>query len=60
MDYLLSSNSSNEDKLAEIIDRWKNTESSPVTWATVIAAIENPFVNDEATADLIRQYLSTG
>ena len=47
-------------KLNKVIKTWKETQPSPDTWETVITAIESPIVNDKETADLIRQYLSTG
>ena len=46
------------DNLYEVIDVFQTTQ--PSTWETVITAIEGPIVNDKETADLIRQYLSTG
>ena len=52
--------SERDDKLLAVIDNFLTTEPSPVTWETVITAIEGPIVNDKETADLIRQYLSTG
>ena len=50
----------NLSKLEKVISMWKETQPSPDTWETVITAIESPVVNDKETADLIRQYLSTG
>ena len=47
-------------KLEIVINIWKETQPSPDTWKTVITAIEGPIINDKVTADLIRQYLSTG
>ena len=52
--------SERDDKLLAVIDKVLTTEPSPVTWETVITAIESPIVNDKETADLIRHYLSTG
>ena len=52
--------SERDDKLLAVIDNFLTTEPSPVTWETVITAIESPIVNDKETADLIRHYLSTG
>ena len=47
-------------KLISVIGNFLTSQSSLVNWETVIAAIESPTVNDKETADLIRQYLSTG
>ena len=52
--------SERDDKLLAVIDNFLTTEPSPVTWETVITAIESPIVNDKETANLIRHYLSTG
>ena len=46
--------------LSDVIRIWKDTQPSPITWETVIDAIEGPIVNDKKTADEIRQYHSTG
>ena len=46
--------------LSDVIFIWKDTRPSPITWETVIDAIEGPIVNDKKTADEIRQYHSTG
>ena len=50
----------NNYKLFAVIGNFLTSQSSPVNWGTVIAAIESPTVNDKETADLIHQYLSTG
>ena len=50
----------NDYKLFAVIHNSLTSQSSPISWETVIAAIESPIVNDKETADLIRQYLSTG
>ena len=47
-------------KLVVVIKNFLTSQSSLVNWETVIGAIESPTVNDKETADLIRQYLSTG
>ena len=46
-------------KLSEVIAKWMETESSPVTWETVISAIEGPIVNNKQKAKEIRDYLYT-
>ena len=60
LDYLKHDQWNNNYKLVAVIDSFLNSQSSLVNWETVIAAIESPTVNDKETADLIRQYLSTG
>ena len=44
-------------KLKKVIESWKDTKPSPVTWETVIDAIESPFVNNKEIANRIRQKL---
>lgn len=48
---------SNTTKLSKVIRCWINTKSSPVTWETVIAAMEGRVVNNKAKADEIREHL---
>ena len=60
LDDLKQSEGDDETKLNKVIYIWKDTQPSLVTWETIITAIESPIVNDKETADLIRQYLSTG
>ena len=50
----------NNDKLRAVIDKFSTTELSPVTWETVISAMESPTIDNKAIANKIRQYLSTG
>ena len=47
---------SNEIKLTKVIENWMNTQSSPVTWETVISAIEG-FVNNKSKADELRHHI---
>ena len=49
-----------ENKLLMVINRWKESQSSPFTWETVIATIEGPPVNNRKKANEIRNYLSKG
>ena len=44
-------------KLSKVIRNWMDSHSSPVTWETVISAIESPFVDNKMKADEIRHYL---
>ena len=60
LDEMKQSEDNDLTKLRKVINTWKETQPSPDNWETVIAAIESPTVNDKETADLIRQYLSTG
>ena len=46
------------EKLSAVINRWKDTQSSPFIWATVISCIEGPFLHSKKKANEIRQYLS--
>ena len=48
------------EKLSAVIDKWKDLQSSPFTWETVISCIEGPSVNNERKAIEIIQYLSKG
>ena len=43
--------------LSNVIRIWMDSQSSPVTWKTVISAIEGPIVNNKRKADEIRHYL---
>ena len=43
--------------LANVIGEWMNTKSSPVTWETVILAMEGGIVNKQRKADDIRHHL---
>ena len=48
----------NNIRLANVIENWMNTQSSPVTWETVISAIEGPIVDfNKSKADEIRHHL---
>ena len=47
-------------RLVKVTNIWITTRPSPVTWESVISAVESPIVNDKASANLIRQYLNTG
>ena len=51
------SRNSNILKLYEVIQCWKNAQSTPVTWKTVVDALEGPIVNNKAIATKIRDYL---
>ena len=51
---------SNVLKLNEVIDSWITTKSSPVTWDTLITAIEGPLVNNVQKANEIHEYLTNG
>ena len=57
LDDLKHSQKNDIDKLDEIIKIWKDTQSSPVTWETMITAIEGPKFNNKNIADKIRQHL---
>ena len=44
-------------KLSKVIECWISTQSSPVTWKTVISVIEGPIVNKKKKANEIRKRL---
>ena len=46
-------------KLARVIAKWMETESTPVSWETLISAIEGPIVNNKQKAKEIRDYLNS-
>ena len=46
--------------LKKVIKSWKDTEPSPLTWETVITAIESPIVNKKEIANGIRRNLKFG
>ena len=52
------SNDSNLTKLSSVIQFWMDTQSTPVTWETVIFAVESPIVNNMKLADELRNYLT--
>ena len=60
MDDLKQTQNDNVENLAAVIHNFRTRQPSPDTWETIITAIESPIVNDKDTADLIREYLSTG
>ena len=53
----LSSGLADNVKLAKVIDKWISTQSSPVTWETVISAIEGGIVEDKSKADELRHHI---
>ena len=53
----LSSGLADNVKLAKVIENWMNTQSSPVTWRTVILAIEGPIVDNKSKADELRHHI---
>ena len=52
------SNDSYRTKLSSVIQSWLDTQSTPVTWETVVSALESPIVNDRAVAAKLRNYLT--
>ena len=54
---LRHNNESNTVRLEEVIHSWITTQSSPVTWQTMIDAIGGNIVNKKAKADEICEYL---
>ena len=54
---LQTSREENKVKLIQIIYTWLTTQPSPVTWKTVISAIEGSIVGNLAKANEIRDHL---
>ena len=54
---LRHSNDGDAVKLKVVIHSWIMTQSSPVTWETVIAAIGGRVVNNQAKVDEIHEHL---
>ena len=46
-------------RLNDVLQSWITTKSSPVTWDTVITAMEGPFVNNIQKAEKIRNHLES-
>ena len=59
LDDLQRDHSSKTIKLSKVITLWIESESSPVSWETVISAIEGPIVNNKQKAKEIHDYLCT-
>ena len=57
MEGLEKEKNSNTTKLSKVIRRWINKKPSPITWETVITAIEGCIINNKAKADEIREHL---
>ena len=57
LDGLKESSHKNHVKLDNVIETWISTQSSPVTWETLILAIEGPLVNHKDKANKIRDHL---
>lgn len=58
MNHLQRSQESNIVKLDQVIQSWITNESCPVTWETVIDAIESPIVSNKNLATEIRERLA--
>ena len=59
LDGLQHANSSTKMNFSRVIAKWMETESTPVTWETLISAIEGPIVDNKQKAKEIRDYLYT-
>ena len=58
LDGLQDPHNSTTTKLSQVINLWIESESSsPVSWKTLISAIEGPIVKKKKTAKEIRDYL---
>ena len=54
---LAQSKFTNIKRLAEVIQCWRESQSTPVTWETVISAVEGPTVQKKKVADNMRKFL---
>ena len=54
---LRNSQEENKVKLSHVIHTWQTSQPSPVTWKTVISAIEGRIVDNLAKANEIRDHL---
>ena len=54
---LRTSLEANNVKLSEVIHTWQTSQPSPVTWETVISALEGRLINNLAKANEIRDHL---
>ena len=59
LDGLQHANSNTKMKLSQVLALWIDSESTPVSWETLISAIEGPIVNNKRKAKEIRDYLYT-
>ena len=57
LDDLKKSEDNHQTKLKKIINIWKNTKPSSVTWETMIFATECAIINNKEIANNIRRYL---
>ena len=57
LDDLKQSQDDDVGNLFEVINVWKHTQPSLVTWETVISDIESPKIKEQEIADMIRQHL---
>lgn len=60
LDGLKLSSNPNPVKLSMVLQSWMNKMPSPVTWTTIINAMESPIVGYESIADKIHKHLQTG
>ena len=60
LDDLTKSEVDNITKLKKVINIWIDTQSSTVTWETVIAAFDSPINNNKVIADYIYRCLKIG
>ena len=56
---LKQSDDDNLTKLKKVIDIWKDTKSSSVTWEKIITVMEDPVIDKKEIADEIRQNLKS-
>ena len=56
---LKQSDDDNLTKLKKVIDIWKDTKSSSVTWEKIITVMEDPVIDKKEIADRIRKELKS-
>ena len=57
LDDLKQSEGDDSTKLQKVINKWKDTKSSSLSWKTMIAAVEGSVINNKKIADFIRYCL---
>ena len=60
MDDLKLSQKNDIEKVDEVIKSWRDAKPSPVTWETMIIALESPVIVKKETAIRLRHYLKFG
>ena len=59
LDNLKLCQDNDDEKFTEVIKAWKDSRPSPVTWQTVITALESPIIDSKEIADKIRAFVKS-